>query len=406
MSNSRHPIRPLAAAVALVLLANCQQLPAQPGLEPLEQPSNLQAAEPRINGAIPTDRSRQRAFVASGAAETPVVAPPGPGATTTQTGDITLNFVDTDIREIVRTILGTTLNLNYTIDPNVHGTGSIETGTPMQRSALIPTLETLLNANGATLIERNGVYAVVPLPAGATRNLVSGENAIGAGTQVVPLRYASAKDLAKVLEPYVAEGGKIAAYPAPNAIVVSGDAAVRQTLVGLIQAFDIDILAGQSYALFPVGDGDPAKRASEFERVLQAQAEGALGGIVRVIPMDRVNAVLVVSSQSRYIDSARRFFRLTNELEDATARTWHVYYVQNGQSSDLELLLQRAFTPVKVSPPPPPPGSTAPGGAPLSFGGTGAGGTGQGLGGAGGVTGVGGGGGGTTGLPGGGGGGA
>ena len=92
----------------------------------------------------------------------------------TQAGDVTLNFVDTDIREIARTILGTTLNLNYTIDPNVHGTGSIETGTPMQRSALLPTLETLLNANGATLIERNGVYAVVPLPAGATRNLVSG----------------------------------------------------------------------------------------------------------------------------------------------------------------------------------------------------------------------------------------
>ena len=40
-----------------------------------------------------------------------------------QAGDVTLNFVDTDIREIARTILGTTLNLNYTIDPNVHGTG-------------------------------------------------------------------------------------------------------------------------------------------------------------------------------------------------------------------------------------------------------------------------------------------
>ena len=395
MSTLGRSIRPLALAVTVVMLADCQ--PAQPGLEPLEQPSSLQAAEPRINSTIPTDRSRQRAFVASGA-EAPALPSPGPGVTTTQAGDVTLNFVDTDIREIVRTILGTTLNLNYTIDPNVHGTGSIETGTPMQRSALIPTLETLLNANGATLIERNGVYAVVPLAAGATRNLVSGANAIGAGTQVVPLRYASAKDLAKVLEPYVAEGGKIAADPAPNALIVSGDAAVRQTLVGLIRAFDIDILAGQSYALFPVGDSDPAKRASEFERVLQAQAEGALGGIVRVVPMDRVNAVLVVSSQARYIDAARRFFRLTNQLEDATARAWHVYYVQNGQSADLESLLQRAFTPRNVSPTPGPPGSTAPGADQLTIGGgrgpgggtTGFGGQGStaGLGGAGGGAGV------------------
>src|SRR5205823_9564417 len=89
----------------------------------------------------------------------------------------------------------------------------------------------------------------------------------------------------------------------------------------------------------------------------------------RVVPMDRVNAVLVVSSQPRYIDSARRFFRLTNELEDATARAWHVYYVQNGQSADLENLLQRAFTPRNVAPTPGPPGSTAPGADQLTIGG-------------------------------------
>jgi general secretion pathway protein D len=382
---------PLICGIALGLLAACQaQTPAPSGLLPLEQPTSLQAAEPRVNSTIPPDRSQQRAFVASGAAITPEAVPPQRGAAVDEHGDVTLNFVDTDIREIARTILGMTLNLNYTIDPNVHGTGSLETPSPLPRSALLPTLETLLNENGATLVERNGVYSVVPLPAGSTHNLVASANAVGAGTQVVPLRYASAKDLGKVLEPYVADGGKIAADPARNALIVSGDEAVRQTLVGLIRAFDIDILAGQSYALFPVGDSDPAKRASEFERVLQAQAEGALAGIVRVIPMDRVNAVLVVSSQSRYIDSARRFFRLTNEVEDATARSWHVYYVQNGQSADLELLLQRAFTPGNISPTPPPPGTTAPGAAPLAIapgGAPGGGPSGGGLGGTIGVTG-------------------
>ena len=291
--------------------------------------------------------------------------PPAPG----QAGDITLNFVDTDIREIARTILGTTLKLNYTIDPNVHGTGSIDTGTPLPRSALLPTLETLLNANGATLVERDGVYAVVPIAAGNARNQVSGANAIGAGIQVVPLRYAAAKDLAKVLEPYVAEGGKITADLGRNALVINGDAAVRQTLVSLVRAFDIDILAGQSYALFSVGDGNPGQLASELEKVFQSQGEGPLGGLVRVLPMERVNAVLVVSSQPRYIDAARRFVGLMNRVEDATARTWHVYYVQNGQSADLELLLQRAFTPRNVSPTGAPPGSTAPGAGQLTIGG-------------------------------------
>ena len=281
---------------------------------------------------------------------------------------MTLNFVDTDIREIVRAVLGTTLKVAYTIDPAVHGTGSIETPTPLPRSALIGTLETLLNGNGAALVVRDGIYNVVPVPAGAIGNLASGANAIGAGAEVVPLRYAAARDLAKMLEPYIGQGGKITADPAANAVLVSGDAAIRQTLIGLIHAFDIDILSGRSYALFPVGDGDPAKLAAELEKVMQAQGEGSLSGIVQVLPMERVNAVLVVSAQPRYLDAADRFFHLAQRAEEATSRTWHVYYVQNGQSADLEALLQRAFTPGNVSPTPPPPGSTAPGATPAALG--------------------------------------
>src|ERR1700731_3260974 len=85
--------------------------------------------------------------------------------------------------------------------------------------------------------------------------------------------------------------------------------------------------------------------------------------------MARVNAVLVVSSQPRYIDPAKRFVSLIQRAEDATARAWHVYYVQNGQSADLELLLQRAFTPRNVSPSGAPPGETAPGAAQLTLAG-------------------------------------
>ena len=360
----------IAAALSLLAIASCSR--PESGLVPLEQPTALQAAAPRISGPIPTNRSYEqpvvdrRAPVAAGLRSN--APPPAPGVATDQNGEVTLNFVDTDIREIVRAVLGTTLKVNYTIDPAVHGTGSIETPSPLPRAALIGTLETLLNENGAALVVRNGIYNVVPLPAGALGNLASGGNAAGAGAEVVPLRYASAKDLAKTLEPYVGPGGKIVADPADNAVLISGDANVRQTLIGLVHAFDIDILAGRSFALFPAGDDDPTKLAGELEKVLQAQREGALSGIVQVLPMERVNAVLVVSAQPRYIDTAERFFRLAQRVEENTARTWHVYYVQNGQSSDLEALLQRAFTPGNVSPTPPPPGSTAPGATPAALG--------------------------------------
>jgi general secretion pathway protein D len=332
---------------ALLALTACER-PSPPVLAPLDAPGALQPAAPRVNSALGEDRARLPVFesrAAGKALAVPLPVSSGNG----QDGDVTLTFVDTDIREIIRVILGATLKLNYTIDPSVQGTATLEVGRPLPRSALLPTLETLLNQNGSTLSYRDGIYRVMALGPGATTNIAVGPAAVGSGAQVVQLRHAAAKDLVKVLEPYVSEGGKITADQGRNALIVSGDPAVRQTLTGLISAFDIDALAGQSYALFPAGDKAPDKLAAELEKVLRIDNDGPLSGIVRIVPMSRVNAVLVVSAQPRYIDEARRFLGVERRVEEATARGWHVYYVQNGQSSDLENLLQRAFTPRNVS---------------------------------------------------------
>jgi len=343
LADSRFRSFPLSAltTLALLALAACESGP--PVLEPLANPSALQPASPRVNSVIAENHDRLPVFESRAVArKLPLPLPP---ATPDQPGEVTLTFVDTDIREVVRVILGATLKLNYTIDPAVQGTATLELGRPVPRAALLPTLETLLNQNGATLSYRDGVYRVGSLATGAITNIAAGPAAVGSGTQVVPLQYAAAKDLLKVLENYVAEGGKITADVGRNALIVSGDPAVRQTLIGIIRAFDIDILAGQSYALFPAGDKSPEKLTSELQKILRSEAEGPLSDVVRVLPMQRVNAVLVVSAQPRYIDEARRFLGLERRVEDATTRAWHVYYVQNGQSTDLENLLQRAFAP-------------------------------------------------------------
>jgi general secretion pathway protein D len=341
-------------------LADCQPEAQPEALAPLGEPGELQAAAPRVNSAIPANRNLPTAFEARGTAVHPAPAAHR-GSAAGQSGDITLNFVDTDIREIARVVLGETLKLNYTIDPAVQGTGTLEIGKPVPRSALLPMFETLLNQNNATLVEQGGVYRVMPAgPAAAVSNIAT-PGSVGSGTDLAPLRFASAKDLAKVIEPFVGEGGKVGPDPGRNALIVSGPAAVRRTLIELIQAFDIDLLAGQSYALFPVRDGTPEKLAGELEKTFRADTDAPLSGVVRVLPMNRVNAVLVVSSQPRYIDEARRFISLARRAEDITARTWHVYYVQNGQSADLENVLQRAFTPGHVTSRGAVPGATAPG---------------------------------------------
>lgn len=308
--------------------------------------TEIGAAGARVSGPITAEAGKGTPpEVSPGKATVPRVAP-GKVAQV-DGGDVQLNFADTDIREIVRQVLGNILRFNYSIDPAVHGTATIETVKPLKRDELLSTLELLLNQNGASLVQSGGLYRVLPSPtAVATPALADGHTT---GSEAVVLRYASAKDLAKVLEPFIQEGAKITPDPNRNVLLVSGEPAARQTLINLITSFDIDLLAGQAFALFPVTDGDPGKVAGELQKALQTEGENALSGVLRIVPMDRANAVLVVSAQQRYIDESERLFDLIEKTRKDTARSWHVYYIQNGQANDVANILQRAFTPDNVT---------------------------------------------------------
>ena len=333
----------------MIVLVACQQQQQALTLQPLpgNPNNNSGVSPPRTNGTVGADTNTQLApEILNGRPMTFAPARLPPQAA--EGGDITLKFVDADIREIVKQVLGSILQVNYTIDPAVHGNATIETVKPLARKDVLPILETLLNQNGATIVQSGTFYRVIQDAAAlATPNVAGG--AESSGTQLVPLRYVSAKDLAKVLEPFISSTERVIADPTRNVLLVTAEPTARAALLGLIKAFDVDLLANQSYALFPVNSGDPGKAATELQKVFETEGDGHLAGVLRVVPMERVNAVLVVSAQAHYIDDARRLFQLIDQVRQNTARSWHVYYVQNGQSSDLANVLQRAFTPGHVT---------------------------------------------------------
>ncbi len=334
--------RALLLSAALLASAGCDHV--APTLEPLPPTATSLAgtASPRVNGVI---TSNPAATPAPEVAEGRRPSTGGPEAAVIQTkgGDVMLNFADTDIREVVRQILGAILQVNYVIDPSVRGTATIETQQPVPRGQLLAILETLLNQNGATLVQNGSLYRVVPNAVALGEPSMAGD--VTFGTQVEELKFTSAPELVKVLQPFVGNGARLVADPTRNALVVSGEPTARTAIINMIHSFDVDIMANQSYALFPVTSGDPDKVATELQKVFQTNGTGALAGLVRVVPMQRVNAVLVVSAQRRYIEDARRLFQLVDRAQRVTARNWHIYYVQNGQSTDLANLLQRAFNP-------------------------------------------------------------
>jgi general secretion pathway protein D len=332
----------LASALSgTLLLASCSTPPAA---APEAAPSTPAPAP--VNGKITPAPEAAGPVVRQNGAEPVFTAPAPPSAyKVADNGDVSLNYVDTDVREIARLILGTILKVNYTIDPGFQGTVTIQTVRPLKHEELISTLQALLGQAGGQLTYENGMYRISAAGSDTDIPPVVGGGSLEAGSQVITLRYASAKQLATMLDSYAGDAIKIIPDPSRNALVVSGTATARQNIIDLIHVFDVDYLAGQSYALFPAKNGDPNKLVTDLQAALQLDADSALAGVVKIVPVEQANAVMVITRQPAYLDRIGHLIDQLDQVKASAGRNIHIYYLRNTQPSDLQPLLQRAINP-------------------------------------------------------------
>lgn len=265
--------------------------------------------------------------------------------TIAQNGDVSLHYVDTDVREVAKLILGDILKLNYTIDPGFMGTVTIETARPLRREELLSTLQSLLNQTGGIMTYDNGFFRIGPAGDDSMISpLVDGASA-AAGSEIVRLRYASARQLSAMLGDYIGDGAKLLADPTRNMLIVTGSASARRNVIDLIRVFDVDFLAGRSYALFPVKFGEPARFAADLQAALQLDNDGALAGAIKIVPVEQANAIMVIAQQPAYLDRVTQLIGQLDKVNESARRGVHVDYLKNVQATDIQPVLQRAINP-------------------------------------------------------------
>jgi general secretion pathway protein D len=269
-------------------------------------------------------------------------------ATVTDDGGITLNFVNADVKDVAKTVLGDYLKLNYEIAPNVQGTVTIQTSRPLPRSKILAILDQTLRLNGMAIVLSNGIYKVVTGDDAARES--SSVNPIatrhrsvpGYGVEIAPVRYVSAIEMQKLLEPLAPLKAIVHVDTARNVLIIEGTEQERQTLLDDIALFDTDWLAGMSFGLFTPTYMDSQELARELTQVLGGVNSPATG-VVRIVPIDRLNMVLVVSPQRRYIDQLRAWVSRLDRPGQGTDRRIYVYSVQHGRATDLASTLTKTL---------------------------------------------------------------
>jgi general secretion pathway protein D len=260
---------------------------------------------------------------------------------------ISLNFENGDIREIARNILGDLLGENYMIDPRVTGTVSIRTPKGVSRSELMPLFETLLRQVNASLVRQGSVWRVVPsseaVP-GILRPRVGFSQDDGSAVQIYTARHIGAKELQRVMLPF-AKGGEAAVRvdELRNLLYLSGTELEIKRLLEIASMFDIDLLAGMSFLLYTLQSTDVKSVMADWERIFQASGN-PLAGLLRVIPVERMNALLLISPQSETIAQARDWIEKLDRGSDAGGGArLYVYYLKYSYADKLQPLLQQAL---------------------------------------------------------------
>jgi general secretion pathway protein D len=261
-------------------------------------------------------------------------------------GSYSLNFDDADLGEVAKVILSDILGQNYVLSPKVAGKVTLQTTEPLTKEELLPTLEMVLRMNNAALVKDGRIYHIEPAAEALYVSNMSNERS-GYQTRIIPVRNVAAQDIADIIKPLVHEKTILNVDAARNILVAAGTADEVARVADLVSTFDIDVLRGRSFGLFPLAHVDPETMIEELQSVFyQSVKEGKSGEseFFQFIPIDRLHAVLAITHQAHYLNEIESWVYRLDKANTATGGGVNVYKVQHVDAGELADTLNSIFT--------------------------------------------------------------
>ncbi|RVU30312.1 type II secretion system protein GspD [Neptunomonas marina] len=263
---------------------------------------------------------------------------------------VSINFEQAPLIEVVHAVLGDILELDYIVEHPIQGEVTVRTRTPVKRDQLLTILESLLKSNGALLVRDadNRLFVSSSPNISKIAPALSNARSQGAGfsTTVIPLQFIGAAEMAEILKPVADDSAFLRVDPKRNLLILAGTRAQMQGWMDIINTFDVDVLQGMSVGIYPLKYATVADVESALTELVGAAGENALAGqAFRVLPLERLNSVLVITPQPRYLSQIEMWVkRLDRAPSSGSEKRLHVYPVQNATAEHLADLLSKVYS--------------------------------------------------------------
>lgn len=273
-----------------------------------------------------------------------------------QSGDdkVMLNFVNSDIESTIKAA-GVITGKNFVIDPRIKGTVNIVSNQPVDRDLIYPILLSALRRQGFAAVEEGSIVKIVPeAEAKVQGGVVLGRKERATGgrvlTQIFPLKYESAAQLAAVLRPLVSPSGLLNPYAVGNTLVVTDYAENVARISATVEM--IDRAPSSEFVTLRLKYGSAFDVAQMLGKIMpEVSVQGVTpavqlpDGIKRtiIVPDQHTNSLLVRSEAEAHI---RHIRGLLNELDQPSmsGKNIHVVYLRNADATHLAETLKGILT--------------------------------------------------------------
>jgi general secretion pathway protein D len=200
-------------------------------------------------------------------------------------------------------------------------------------------LEGVLAQNNARMVYSDGRYNIVTADQAMVSGVVprTGSTALARGfeSRVVPLRFVSATEMEKILKPYARPNAIVSVDGARNMLTIAGTRAELDNYLRTIQVFDVDWMASMSVGVYPLQSGRASDVVQDLERVFGEQGKSPTAGMFRFMPLDSSNAVMVITSQPKYLDDIQQWIdRIEGGSGDGRLFSYELKYIKARDLAD------------------------------------------------------------------------
>ena len=259
---------------------------------------------------------------------------------------VTIDFNDVDINVFIKYISELT-GVNFVVDPSVQGQVTIVSPTKISEEDAYRVFESVLEIHGYTTVPGEAVTKIVPLATARSKNvdILSLEDGAESGdrivTQLVPLQYSSPVEITQVLKPLISKTSVIVAHTQSGMLIITDTMSNIKRLLTIIETLDVPY-GREQVAVIVLEHANVENVGTILQTIFQksgaAPPKGVLPAGLKVIPYERINALVVLGGENE-IDRVRGLVaKLDVEAEQGTGNI-HVVYLKNAMAAEMAKVL-------------------------------------------------------------------